>query len=117
VQVEPLPQTGHGTPARLVISLALAHRLLQPGCEQATDGSTFLGGENASFAKEIRFNFQGDIGFHVCTYSRVAQVYVLHRGTQAISLTRSGIISENHPPRLDGWLKSGPFPSPTTALS
>jgi hypothetical protein len=92
MQVEARPQTGQGTSARLVKSIALAHCLLQPGREQGADGGAFLGSENASFPQEIYFNFQRDIGLHGCTHSRVAQVYVLYLGNS------SGIL-------LIGWTK------------
>lgn len=83
MQVESSPQTSHSTPARLVIPLALAHCLLQPGSEQGADGGAFLGSENASFLEEIGFNFQRDIRLHACTYFRVAQVYVLYTGNSS----------------------------------
>ncbi len=77
MQVETRPQTGQGTPSRLVISRALAHQLLQAGGEQGADRGAFLGGENASLPQEIGFNFQRDVGLHGCTYVRAALVYVL----------------------------------------
>ncbi len=81
MEVETRPQPGEGTAAGLVISLALAHFLLQPAREQGAYGGAFLGSENPSLLEEIGFNFQSDIrffGFHACTYCCVARVYVFH---------------------------------------
>ncbi len=81
MEVKTRPQPGKGTAAGLVIALALAHFLLQPAREQGAYGGAFLGSENPSLLEEIGFNFQSDVrffGFHVCTYFRVARVYVFH---------------------------------------
>jgi hypothetical protein len=72
VQIKACPQTGYGTPTRLLIPLAFAHRLLQPGCKQSTNGRAFLGCENTNFPQEISLDLQRDIGF------RFAPIYVQH---------------------------------------
>jgi hypothetical protein len=62
----------------LVVSLALAYGLFQPGGKQGADGSAFKGSKNPSFPQQICLNLQCDVGFHGCTSFRAAQVYVLH---------------------------------------
>src|SRR5437660_12350932 len=84
-QVKTPPKTGQGTPARLMIALALAHCLLQPGSKQGTNGRAFLGSENTSFPRKLRFDSQCNIGLHICTYSRVALFYVLISGRPTAS--------------------------------
>src|ERR1035437_1032900 len=82
-QVKARPQPSHGASARLVVSLALAHGLLQPDREQGADGRAFFSSENTSFLQQICLNLQCNIGFHRCTYLRVAQVYVLRAGNSS----------------------------------
>jgi len=85
MQVEAGPQTSHGSLPRLVIFRSLANCLLQPGREQGTDGGALLGSENASFLEEVGFNLQRNIGFHIRTYSRVAQFYVHYWRNSSVS--------------------------------
>src|SRR5437879_617883 len=71
-----------------MIPLALAHCLLQPGRKQGTNGGAFLGSENTSFPQKFRFDFQCNIGLHICTYSRAALFYVLSSGRSTASTAR-----------------------------
>src|SRR5882762_10482009 len=71
-----------------MIPLALAHCLLQPGSKQGTNGGAFLGSENTSFPQKFRFDFQCNIGLHICTYSRAALFYVLSSGRSTASTAR-----------------------------
>jgi hypothetical protein len=71
-----------------MIPLALAHRLLQPGSKQGTNGGAFLGSENTSFPQKFRFDFQCNIGLHICTYSRAALLYVLSSRRSTASTAR-----------------------------
>jgi hypothetical protein len=101
MEVETRPQSGEGTAAGLVIALALAHFLLQPGREQGAYGGALLGSENASLLEQIGVNFQGDVcfcRFHGCTYFRVARFYVL--------LSRNSSIRGGPRFRLDSLLDS-----------
>jgi hypothetical protein len=65
VQVETRPEPGHGAAPRLVISLAIANILLQPGREHGADGGAFFSGDYTGFLQQIRLNFQRDVGFHI----------------------------------------------------
>src|SRR5437879_7516504 len=71
-----------------MIPLALAHCLLQPGSKQGTNGGAFLGSENTSFPQKFRFDFQCNIGLHICTYSRAALFCVLSSGRSTASTAR-----------------------------
>src|SRR5437879_10754837 len=71
-----------------MIPLALAHCLLQPGSKQGTNGGAFLGSENTSFPQKFRFDFQCNIGLHICTYSRAAVFCVLSSRRSTASTAR-----------------------------
>jgi len=71
-----------------MIPLALAHCLLQPLSKQGTNGGAFLGSENTSFPQKFRFDFQCNIGLHICTHSRAALFYVLSSGRSTASTAR-----------------------------
>jgi len=88
VQVKASTKTGQGTPARLMIPLALTHGLLQTGSEQGTNGSAFLGSENTSFPQEFRFDFQGNIGLHICTYLRAPLLGINHNHKTVLLVRR-----------------------------
>jgi hypothetical protein len=51
-----------------MVPLALAHCLLQPGRQQRTNRSAFLGGENTRFPQQFRLDFQRNIGFHIAHF-------------------------------------------------
>src|SRR5438132_8604403 len=72
-----------------MIPLALAHCLLQPGSKQGTNGGAFLSSENTSFPQKLRFDFQCNLGLHICTYSRAALFYVLSSGRSTASTALS----------------------------
>src|SRR5437879_13071714 len=75
-----------------MIPLALAHCLLQPGSKQGTNGGAFLGSENTSFPQKFRFDFQCNIGLHICTYSRAAVFCVLSSRRSTASAARRALL-------------------------
>src|SRR5260370_34526883 len=96
-----------------MIPLALAHCLLQPGGKQGTNAGAFLGSEYTSFPQKFRFDFQCNIGLHICTYSRAALFYVLRSGRSTASTASRGmqIVILDSPRSIDselaalGWVE------------
>src|SRR5438270_5605360 len=59
LQIQPLAKPGQRTPARAIISLALANNLLQAISKQGTDRGPLLRGQYSNFAEQRVIKFQG----------------------------------------------------------
>src|SRR5271157_4449354 len=67
-QVKAFAQPGQGPPLCTGIALALAHHLLKPGGEQATNRTTFFRCEDTGLAQKTGVKLQRDICLHVGFY-------------------------------------------------
>ncbi len=64
LEVETITKSREGAPTSLVESLAFTHDCFQPVGKKGTDRPPLFGGNHAGFSKQIRVEFQGDVGFH-----------------------------------------------------
>lgn len=85
MKFHPLTQAGQGTLARPMVSLAVAHDLLELRRQHRTDRSIFFGGEDASLAQEVGVQFQSDVRFHI------ARITVQHYFTCSLGLASSNL--------------------------